>query len=122
MKNVFLVILINLFVLNAFAQNAVHLNKNDAAPFEGNLLTLETTKQLYMDSLEKTSLQKQLDLTNQNNQLLQQEKTILLDQNIKLIQANASDHSLSNWEKVGYFTAGVVITGLAIKGAMSLRP
>jgi hypothetical protein len=106
----------------AFAQNAVHLNKNDPAPFEGDLLTLDTTKQLYNDSLEKTSLQKQLDLTNSNNALLQQDKTLLLDQNSKLIKAANSEATLNDLEKIGCFILGVAVTALAVKGAASLHP
>lgn len=116
------VILILTLISNlAIAQNAVHMNKGDIAQFEGDLLTLETTKQLYNDSLEKTSLQKQLDLTNSNNTLLNQEKQILLDQNKSLIENATKDHTLSTWEKAGYFFGGIVITGLAIKGAQQLR-
>lgn len=116
------IILILTLISNlAFAQNAVHLNKNDPAPFEGDLLTLETTKQLYNDSLEKTSLQKQLDLTNSNNQLLNQEKQILLDQNKSLIENSVKDHNLNNWERAAYFFGGILVTGLAIKGAQQLR-
>lgn len=106
----------------AFAQNAVHLNKNDPAPFEGDLLTLDTTKQLYNDSLEKTSLQKQLDLTNSNNTLLQQDKTLLLNQNSQLISAAQSEKTMSDLEKAGFFLLGVIVTGLAVKGAASLHP
>jgi len=120
MKKIFLII--SLISNLAFAQNAVFLNKDDKAPFSGDLLTVETTKQLYNDSLEKSSLQKQLDLTNQNNNLLSQEKQLLLDQNDKLIKAGVEDHNLNNWEKVGYFSAGIILTALAVKGAMSLRP
>lgn len=115
------IILITLLSLNSFAQNAVHLNKGDSAPFEGNLLTIETTKQLYDDSLEKSSLQKQLDLTNSNNNLLSQEKQILLDQNQKLVQTDMAERSLTNWERVGYFAGGILLTALAVKGAMSLK-
>lgn len=97
------------------------MNKGDIAQFEGNLLTLDITKQLYNDSLEKSSLQKQLDLTNSNNQLLNQEKQILLDQNKSLIEAATKDHNLNNWEKAGYFFGGIILTGLAIKGAQQLR-
>lgn len=106
----------------AFAQNAVHLLPGDKVPFEGDLLTLDTTKQLYNDSLEKTSLQKQLDLTNSNVNLLQQDKTILLDQNDKLIKAAQNEQTISTIEKGAWFLAGILLTGLAIKGAASLRP
>lgn len=117
-----LILIFTLISNLAFAQNAVHLNKNDPAPFEGDLLTLDTTKQLYNDSLEKTSLQKQLDLTNSNNSLLNQEKQILLDQNKSLIETNQSQQTMSTIEKGAWFLGGIILTGLAIKGAASLKP
>jgi hypothetical protein len=106
----------------AFAQNAVHLNLGDKAPFDGNLLTESTTQQLYNDSLEKTSLQKQLDLTNSTVNLLQQDKTLLLDQNSKLISAAQSQKVTSDVEKGLWFLGGIVLTGLAVKAAASLHP
>lgn len=106
----------------AFAQNAVHMNKGDVAEFEGDLLTLSTAKQLYDDSLEKNSLQKQLDLTNQNLTLLQQDKTLLLDQNSKLIKAAQEEKVTSDVEKGLWFLGGIILTGLAVKAAGSLKP
>ncbi len=109
-----LVIILSLISNICFAQNAVYLEKGQPAPFTGDLLTIETTKQLYNDSLEKSSLQKQLDLTTQNN-------NILMEQNTKLIKAGVEDHNLNNYEKAGYFLAGILVTGLAIKGVQALK-
>jgi hypothetical protein len=117
-----LILILTLISNLAFAQNAVHMNKGDIAEFEGDLLTLETTKQLYNDSLEKTSLQKQLDLTNSSNTLLQQDKNLLQTQNQKLVEAANSESHMSDLEKAGFFLLGVLVTGLAVKGAASLHP
>lgn len=107
---------------NAFANDPVYLNVQDKAPFSGYLLPEDTVKELRNNTLERDSLQIQLDLTNKNNQLLTQEKQLLLDQNLKLIEAGTTDHNLNNWEKTGFFLAGILVTGLAIKGAANLRP
>ena len=116
-------ILILILISNlAFAQNAVHLNSGDKAPFSGNLLTDSTTKQLYDDSLYKTSLQKQLDLSNSSNTLLQQDKTLLLDQNSKLISAAQSSKTTSDLEKIGCFLLGIATAAAAVKAAASLHP
>lgn len=117
-----LILILTLISNIAFAQNAVYLNKSEPAPFSGDLLTLDQTKSLYNDSLEKSSLQKQLDLTNQNNTLLEQEKQLLLDQNAKLIKTAQDEKSLSTWEKIAYFGGGILLTALAVKGASSLHP
>lgn len=116
-----LILILTLISNIAFAQNAQFLNQGDKAPFSGDLLTLDQTKSLYNDSLEKSSLQKQLDLTNQNNTLLEQEKTILLDQNNKLINAAQSEKTISTIEKGAWFLVGILVTALAVKGASSLH-
>lgn len=105
-----LILIFSLISNICFAQNAVHLSKGEESPFEGDLLTLETTKQLYDDSLEKSSLQKQLDLTNSNNTILMQEKQILLDQNKSLIENSVKDHNLNTIEKIVW----IVVGGLAV--------
>lgn len=105
----------------SYAQDAVFINKDDKAPFSGNLLTVEQTKKLYDDSLDKSSLQKQLDLEQKNSTLKDQKVDILLNQNLKLIEANNTDHTLNNWEKAAYFVGGMVAVGLAIKGVENLK-
>ena|ERR1700722_2399936 len=106
----------------AFAQDAQLVTKGQIVPFTGDLLTLDQTKSLYNDSLEKTSLQKQLDLENQNVTLLTQEKTLLQTQNQKLVEAANSEAHMNEWTKIGYFALGIIVTGLAVKGAASIRP
>jgi hypothetical protein len=117
-----IIVIISLISNFAYGQNAVHLNQGDKAPFDGNLLTESTTQRLYNDSLDKSSLQKQLDLSNSSNALLQQDKTLLLDQNGKLIKAAQSEKSLSDLEKGLYFLGGILVTALAVKAAASLHP
>lgn len=107
--------------LNCLAEDAVFLEKDQKSPFSGYLLPEETVKNLRNDSLEKDSLKIQLDLTNKNNQLLSQEKQLLLDQNFKLIEAGTKDHNLNTLEKIVYFAAGILTVGLAIKGVQAIR-
>lgn len=118
-----LILLLSLISNLAFADNqAILLNQGEKAPYTGDLLPIDTVKSLYNDSLEKSSLQQQLDLTNQNNTILTQEKTLLQNQNSDLVKAANSEKHISDWEKVGYFVLGVAITALAVKGAASLHP
>jgi hypothetical protein len=121
MKNLWILLIICL-PTNCFAQEAQYITKGTPAPFSGDLLTLEQTKALNDDSLDKSSLQKQLDLETQNNTLLTQEKTILITQNQKLVEAANSEARMSTLEKGLWFLGGIVLTGLAVKAAASLKP
>lgn len=117
-----LILILTLISNLSLAQDAVYIEKNQPAPFSGDLLTESTVKQLHDDSLEKTSLQKQLDLANQNVNLLQQDKNLLLDQNSKLLKASKDEKVTSDIEKGLWFLAGIALTALAVKGAASLHP
>lgn len=124
LKMIFLISLINSLSLNniTYAQEATFLNKDDKSPYSGYLLPESTIKELRNNTLERDSYKTRLDLTQKNNDILNQEKTILLDQNLKLMVAGSADHVLNNWEKAGYFLAGIITVGLAIKGAQNLKP
>lgn len=117
-----LILILTLISNLTFAQDAIFISKDEKAPYSGDLLPEATVKTLYNDSLEKTSLQTQLDLTNKNVNLLTQEKVVLQTQNQKLVEAANSEQHMSDWAKVGYFALGVLVTGLAVKGAASLHP
>lgn len=121
-KMVLWISLISIVNNTSYSQDSIYLEKDKPAPFTGFLLPEETVKELKNNTLERDSYKRQLDLTNQNVDILNKEKIILLDQNLKLIQSGTLDHTLNNWEKAGYFFGGIILTGLAIKGAQNLRP
>lgn len=116
-------------IASADTLNEIHLNQNDKAPFSGSLFTDDKTQDIYKTyqdlDLEKAlnqSQTNQINLLNSNNNLLTQSNGLLLDQNNKLMQANKSEQTLNDVEKIGCFLLGVVVTGLAVKGAASLKP
>lgn len=97
----------------SFAQESVYLNQKDPAPFSGFLLPEEKVKELRNDSLEK-------DMYKTEGTLKDTQIKLLSDQNDKLAKTLESTSSLSMWEKIGYFAAGVLLTGLAISGAHAI--
>lgn len=116
-----------LIVNNALAQDAVYLNQNDKAPFTGYLLPQEKLVELKNNTMERDTLEAQNASLNASLKLQDdiiakkdQQLTLYSEQNDKLAQTANSALSLSTWEKIGYITLGVVITGLAVKGAHEL--
>jgi hypothetical protein len=110
-----------------YAQDSVHLNQNDKAPFPGYLLPAAKVEQFQTDEIQLNyykstddSLQKSLTLEQQNSALKDQKVNLLLDQNDKLSKAAYTERELTTWEKIGYVAAGIVITGVAVWGAHSL--
>ena len=88
----------------------MYLNQNDKAPNAGYLLPESEVIQLRNNTLD-------MNLYKSENTLKDTQIKLLTDQNINLSNTLQSTSSLSTWEKVGYFAAGVVITGLAISAA-----
>jgi len=117
-----IIVIISLLSNLALAQDAIYLSKGTPSPYSGDLLPTDKLKALYDDSLDKSSLQKQLDLANQNVGLLQQDKTLLLDQNAKLLAQSKDAKTTSDIEKGLWFLGGILLTGLAVKAAASIRP
>lgn len=106
-------LIVNLITTSSFAQDATYLNTGDKATFSGYLVPESTVKQLRNDSLERDLYKTESDL--KGNQI-----TLLSNQNDNLAKTLQSTTSLSTWEKIGYFLGGVLVTGLAIKGAHEL--
>lgn len=94
----------------SYAEDSIYLNKGDSSPYSGYLLPEEEVKQLRVNTIER-------DLYKTTSDLKGQQVQLLTDQNIKFATALESTSSLRTWEKIGYFTAGIVIVVLAIKGA-----
>lgn len=99
--------------LNSFAQDSVYLNQKDPAPFSGYLLPEEEVKTLRDNTLER-------DMYKTTNDLKDQQISLLSSQNTNLAKTLESTSSLSTWEKIGYFAAGIILTGLAIDAAHNI--
>ncbi len=106
--------------LNTFAQDAVPLESGQKAPFTGILISNPTANELRSAVVERDglkSINSSLNITvklqddiiaRQNHQ-----KTLLLDQNDKLALRLGEERSVGTWEKIGWFTLGVLATAAA---------
>jgi hypothetical protein len=93
--------------------DSIYITKGQTATFSGFLVPEATIKALRNDSLE-------LDLYKTTSGLKDQQIALLGAQNTNLSNTLEKTSSLSTWEKVGYFTAGVLLTALAVDGASKI--
>lgn len=128
LKKILLISLIIVNSLGAYAEDVIYLDKGKAAPYDGYLFTPEKAKDTRLQLIEGDynkdlvkSLTKTIDLYQSNEEISNKKVDLLLDQNDKLAVQLNSSRQVSNWEKVGYFLGGIIITGLAIKGVQALR-
>lgn len=110
-----------------YADDAIYLNQNEKAPYSGYLLPEGKIKELRNNTIERDGLKaindnltQQLSLEQKNNSLKDDKVNLLLEQNDKLAKAAYAERELNTWEKIAFFTGGIVISGLAIWGAHSL--
>lgn len=108
-----LIIVLSLVSNLVYAQDSVYLDKGSPSPYSGYLLPETTVKQLRIDSLER-------DLYKTTNDLKDQQIALLGAQNTSLSTTLKETSSLSTWERIGYFAAGIIVTALAIDGASKL--
>jgi len=128
LKKIFLSFLILLTASNSLADNsppnAVFLEFHQEAPFSGYLLSKEKVDDFRRMSIEIQKDIEIIDSLNHSNYLItenfnnsQEQLNILLTQNEKL----AKRESDSEFNKIIWFAAGVVFTGLAVWGAGQLK-
>lgn len=108
---------------NVFAQDAVTVNKGEPSPFTGILLSPTKAEQVRQELIERdqlklfnqTLLQK---IDNQDKIIDNQGKQVrlLTDQNSKLMN-EINSRKTSTFERVMWFSLGVVVTGTAFYGA-----
>ena len=106
------------FSFTTYGQRLEVVNKGQKAPYDG-LLADKRQMEKFREINEKKKL-----LEKQNIEL--KDLTLTKDQRIKFHQENADfykeelrkQESRTFWAKVGYFTLGVVVTGLAAKTAI----
>lgn len=114
----------------SYADNAVKVKTGDIVPKEydgGTLLDSQKAEKIKDQLIERDAFEKQnksyeksIDLYKANEQLYQDQNTILLNRNIELTKTLNDTRTTSDWAKIGYFLLGVTITGVAVYGASRL--
>ena len=107
--------------------DVVKLNKGEAAPYTGVLMTPEKSEKIKDELIEKDSLtrinesyRKSIDLYKSNEDVLGQQKSLLMNQNIELSKALNDARGTTTWEKIGLITLGVAVAGFGVWGASRL--
>ena len=104
-------ILIFLISFNCFSQNAIKIKKGEKASFSGALVKEETLDRL-IKSDKKVLVLEQLRLIDEQKVDIYKDR--LLNTEKELSKSNRRKF----WSNIGYFTLGVIITGLAAKTAI----
>lgn len=122
-----IILLFNFIATISYADDSIFLPKGSVTPFEGFLIPQTKVQELYNNTLERDtfkslndSLKTSLSLEQSNSSIKDQKIKLLLDQNDQLAKTAYNARELSNWEKVGFFLGGIIVTGLAIKGVHEL--
>jgi hypothetical protein len=120
MSRLLLSSIITLSVLSSNAQEAVPLEQGKAAPFTGILLTPKAAQDLKNAVIErdglveqKASYERSMEYYRKSDELQQKKLNIVLEQNDKLALRLGEERSMSTWEKIGYFSLGIIATGIA---------
>lgn len=128
MKLLVAIILLFTFTIQAaFADNAVTVKEGFVVPKEynqGTLMDKEKAEKVRDELIEKDVLQKTNDSLNKsiliyksNEEIFNNQKDMLIKQNIALTETLNDSRETSGWVKAGYFVLGVAVTGLAVWGA-----
>lgn len=122
MKRILLILLsVSVASSSAFADNerAIHLSKNQPAPYAGVLLSYEQARTIYLElqdcdriKLINESFKTSIDLYKKNEVEYKTEISDLKIQNEVLAVAVEKSSSNSFWRNTMYFGLGVVLTGM----------
>ena len=113
---------------NSFAGQTVELLKDQPAPYDGVLFDKDAANQTRKKLIEgegqkeiNTHLQKKIELQDLSLGYREKQVELLSGQNEKLSERLDKTTNTSNWERILWFSLGVIGTGLAIRGATQLN-
>lgn len=114
----------------ALADNAMTVKTGDVVTKEydgGTLLDKEKANKIKDELIEKDglvrtneSLNRSVQLYRANEIIYNDQKKMLIDQNVELTKTLNDTRETSTFTKVAYFLGGVALTGLAVYGASRL--
>lgn len=105
------------------AEESVHLNKGQEAPFDGFLITAEKVQEIRQIKIERDvnlklneSYDKSLKLQEDMSAKKDNQINLLLDQNDKLAKSAYASQSVNDFTKILLFLGGAVVTGFIAYG------
>ena len=121
-RKILKIFLISLLIGNtALGLDAKYLPIGTPAPFEGYLLTVPKAKEIRQQLIEaddlkvlNTSLNKSLVLQKEITTLTEDKVKLVSDQNDKLAKSLMDERSVSSWERLIWFSLGIIGTGVAV--------
>lgn len=112
-----ILIILSLISNLCYADDIIFLNKDDKAPSPGYLFSESKTKEVRIKILERDSFESiNASITKQNLFLTdiaeQKDKqlTFAMERMDSLATSLREERSTSNWERTGYFAAGILTT------------
>lgn len=131
MKLLIATILLFAFTIqSAFADNVVTVKEGYVVPKEyhqGTLMDKEKAEKVRDELIDKDTLKKTNDSLNKsiliyksNEEIFNNQKDMLIKQNIALTETLNDSRETSGWVKVGYFVLGIAVTSAAVYGAAKL--
>lgn len=111
----------------AFAADVTRIEKDQPAPYSGQLFTFKKAREVRLELLEKDKLKVFNEALKLNEieykQIIKnngEQIDILVEHNTKLYQMAKDNEESSGFTKILYFGLGVVATGAAVYGAGQL--
>lgn len=127
MKNMKYILIILLISNIGFADDVIHLNKDDKAPYNGYLFTEEKTRDTRIKLIDgdlaevlNQSYAKENAYLRQNSDYKDSQIKLVMDRNDELAKTVAEQQSTSTITKVAYFVGGILVTYIAIDTARKL--
>lgn len=122
--------MMSLLVTSSIAKSdeVILLNKDQTAPYTGFLFPREKALEFRKIDIENDELKivnasfsRSIDIFKKNEDLSEKKVNILLERNDVLAKDLTDARTLTDWQKIGYFVGGVVLTGVSVWGASQLR-
>lgn len=122
------VLVLALSIQSAYGGQISDVKKGQPAPHDGVLFDPDEANKVKRDLIDKDTLEKinesykkSMDLYKSNEEILQDQKKRLMDQNVELTRTLNDTRQTSDLTKILYFVLGVTLTGAAVYGASRLN-
>jgi len=122
-----LILVLSLIGNLCYAEDVIRLEKDKPAPFTGYLFTDEKTKDTRIKLLERDfyketseSFEKSNTYLQKNLSLKDEQIKLITEQNTNLAKTLREERSMTGWERIGWFSLGIVATGFALRGLQEI--